>query len=296
MQKHASNFDIVYQEIHTGGALPIYFDKEPVYLPDNPVSFLHYHDRLEIGICKSGTGVFYNYNYTEAVNEGDIILFFSGDAHYSQSLEPLNPCICRFVYVDSEALLLQLFNSTQVNHIISNAMKREIPSIIRENEQAQIHKILKALLFDIFEENPSYVTLTALHLAEFLIKAPQIFTLLKKECKTVHSLDNDWVSTASDYIASHYTENVTSLTLSEICFISESQLRRRFKEKYGVSPMKYLHTLRCNIAARLLIHTSLSVAETSYKVGYADVTEFYRHFVSIYGQAPSHYRQTSKRG
>ncbi len=295
MQKHASNFNIVYDESRKDGALPIYFDKELALLPDKPVSFLHYHDRLEIGICKSGTGVFYNDDYTEAVNEGDIILFFPGDAHYSQSLDRLSPCLCRFVYVDTEAVLLQLFkDSTQVGQIIDEALKREIPSIIREKEQAQAHVVLKALLLDVFNENPDYITLTALHLSEFLIKAPQLFNLCQKERSSRINSKKDCVSLASDYIASHYTENISSASLSEICFLSESQLRRRFKAKYGVSPMKYLHTLRCNIAARLLVHTSLSVAEVSYKVGYADVTEFYRHFVSIYSKAPSHYRQTER--
>ena len=99
------------------------------------------------------------------------------------------------------------------------------------------------------------------------------------------------ITLVESFISSYYYENITAEKLCNICFLSESQLRRRFKAIYGTSPMQYLKNLRCTIGARLLLQTGLSVAEISAKIGYADVSVFYRHFVKIFGISPTEYKK-----
>ena len=72
------------------------------------------------------------------------------------------------------------------------------------------------------------------------------------------------------FISAHYNEPLTSERLCDVCGLSASQLRRRYKEKFGVSPMKYMHLLRCNIGAQLLLHTSMPIGQISEKIGYFD--------------------------
>ena len=63
-----------------------------------------------------------------------------------------------------------------------------------------------------------------------------------------------------------------------------------FKSITGVSPAKYLKTLRMRQAAMLLTTTFLSVKEIVRRVGLADDSHFVRDFKRLYGRTPSEYR------
>lgn len=63
-----------------------------------------------------------------------------------------------------------------------------------------------------------------------------------------------------------------------------------FKSITGVSPAKYLKTLRMEQAAILLTTTFLSVKEIVRRVGCSDESHFVRDFKRIYGVTPSAYR------
>lgn len=63
-----------------------------------------------------------------------------------------------------------------------------------------------------------------------------------------------------------------------------------FKTITGVSPAKYLKSLRMQQAATLLTTTFLSVKEIVRRVGLADESHFVRDFKRLYGATPSEYR------
>jgi len=66
-----------------------------------------------------------------------------------------------------------------------------------------------------------------------------------------------------------------------------------FKSITGVSPAKYLKTLRMQQAATLLTTTFLSVKEIVRRVGLTDESHFVRDFKRLYGRTPSEYRSKS---
>ena len=63
-----------------------------------------------------------------------------------------------------------------------------------------------------------------------------------------------------------------------------------FKSITGVSPARYLKSLRMRHATVLLSTTFLSVKEIARHVGLADESHFVRDFKRIYGMTPSEYR------
>ena len=63
-----------------------------------------------------------------------------------------------------------------------------------------------------------------------------------------------------------------------------------FKSITGVSPARYLKSLRMQQAASLLTSTFLSVKEIVRRVGLTDESHFVRDFKRLYGVTPSNYR------
>ena len=266
-------------------------DEHSVKLPTDPISSLHYHNMLEIGICTSESGLFYSHLNSEFVNKGDLIFFLPGVAHFSQSLHADSPCVCKFIFIDTAPLLFSLFKEYESEvMLISDAHSYNIPPIIRESEHPEAHKILSALMSDALADIEKKDFFVSMHLAEFLMKLPSFFN--KNEAllnKTEGS--EDILFTVEAFISAHYNEPLTSERLCDVCGLSASQLRRRYKEKFGVSPMKYMHLLRCNIGAQLLLHTSMTIGQISEKIGYFDSSEFYKHFQSAFDCSPSTYKK-----
>ncbi len=66
---------------------------------------------------------------------------------------------------------------------------------------------------------------------------------------------------------------------------------RRFREEIGVTPYRYLSTLRYGLAARLLESTNLTLGEICEKIGINDPFHFSREFKRYHERSPSLYRK-----
>ncbi|MGR4068041.1 helix-turn-helix transcriptional regulator [Billgrantia sp. C5P2] len=72
---------------------------------------------------------------------------------------------------------------------------------------------------------------------------------------------------------------------------STSQVRRRFKQCFGLSPSAYRDTLRLEKAARLLAFTPFSIQFIATRCGYRNHSAFSRAFQRYHNKTPRQYRQ-----
>jgi AraC family transcriptional regulator len=86
-------------------------------------------------------------------------------------------------------------------------------------------------------------------------------------------------------------EELTLDDLAKTANFSKFYFARMFRRVTGVSPRRYLYTLRLQEAKRLLTATSFSVAEISYRVGYRSVGTFSSRFAASVGVPPARYRR-----
>ena len=77
--------------------------------------------------------------------------------------------------------------------------------------------------------------------------------------------------------------------------MSRSNLNIRMKALFGVSPLDFLKTIRFNEACRLLKEEKYSVAEISYKVGFATPSYFTAAFRHFLGCTPSQWLKENKK-
>lgn len=73
---------------------------------------------------------------------------------------------------------------------------------------------------------------------------------------------------------------------------SSSQIRRRFRHCFGLSPGAYRDRLRLEKAARLLIHTPMDVNRIAGACGYRNHSAFSRAFQRRFGRTPRQYRRS----
>lgn len=76
--------------------------------------------------------------------------------------------------------------------------------------------------------------------------------------------------------------------------ISTSYLTRLFKQKLGVSPLKYMNEIKIALAKDMLLKTSLSIKSISSELFFSDPLYFSRIFSQAQGVSPKNYREMYK--
>ncbi|MBD3581897.1 response regulator [Flavobacterium sp. D33] len=72
--------------------------------------------------------------------------------------------------------------------------------------------------------------------------------------------------------------------------ISASQLYRKTKEIFGLTPADLIRSMRLKFAAELLRRNMLTVSEICYKSGFNNRSYFYREFKKVYKTTPKNYQ------
>lgn len=93
-----------------------------------------------------------------------------------------------------------------------------------------------------------------------------------------------------DYLAEHFTEEMTLHSLAEQFGLSHSYLSHLFQNKLGCSFLKYLHMLRVDYAGYLLKNTDDTITEICYACGFSTQRTFNRVFLQMTGCTPGQYR------
>lgn len=96
----------------------------------------------------------------------------------------------------------------------------------------------------------------------------------------------------TDYIQSHYMEDLSMQDLARRMNYSEAYFCKLFKQCFDQNFTAYLTGFRIQEARRLLQEKSVSVREVSMLVGYYDANYFAKVFKRITGMNPSEYRDS----
>jgi len=76
---------------------------------------------------------------------------------------------------------------------------------------------------------------------------------------------------------------------------SLSTFKREFKKHFDDTPANYIRNKRMKKGADLLIHSSLTVSEISFQIGYGDSSYFSRIFYKKFNILPSDYRRSNQK-
>ncbi|WP_419871938.1 helix-turn-helix domain-containing protein [Candidatus Pristimantibacillus sp. PTI5] len=100
---------------------------------------------------------------------------------------------------------------------------------------------------------------------------------------------NTYIEKTKRMIHSSYDSALDMESLARGSGVGASQFYRAFRERSGLSPLKYVISTRLNASLRLLADPAVSVSEAAHSVGYSDEYYFSRLFKKQMGLAPIEY-------
>ena len=93
------------------------------------------------------------------------------------------------------------------------------------------------------------------------------------------------------YLQEHLSEEMSLSVLAEEFHLNAQYISQLFKSEIGVGFLAYLTNIRMEKAKKLLLSTSLSVAEVAEQSGYGDYRVFTKVFKKAEGITPSQFRR-----
>ena len=93
------------------------------------------------------------------------------------------------------------------------------------------------------------------------------------------------------YLQTHLAEDISLNLLAEEFHLSAPYISQLFRNEIGVNFLPYLTNIRMEQARKLLLSTSLPIAEVSEQCGYSDYRVFTKAFKKAEGVTPSQYRR-----
>ena len=113
----------------------------------------------------------------------------------------------------------------------------------------------------------------------------------RRSSRTDAPQDERTINGLTRYLQEHLAEEISLTVLAEEFHLNPQYISQLFKSEIGVGFLAYLTNIRMEQAKKLLLTTSLPIAEVSEQSGYADYRVFTKAFKKTEGVTPSQYRR-----
>lgn len=118
-----------------------------------------------------------------------------------------------------------------------------------------------------------------------------IITILTDNIGNTQAASNDLISDIAEYVNVHFKELLSLEEIANEFLISKEHLCRIFKNKFGISIITYLNTIKIKYSCQLLTSTDMNITDISIECGFNTPNYFCRIFKRIMGCTPKEYKR-----
>lgn len=288
---------IRYRNIRESREEPYWVSDAKPYTPQKPITFLHYHDMYELGVCIEGRGNMQIDDRLYSFEKGDIVFICRYVPHYARSYSSA-PARWKQVFFDP-VRLMQLAGMLDPDKAIS-AANIDIPfsGVFSPMENPELTAFVKEIIMQ-GDMNDEFTDISlAFSIGRFIISCARYMRTNGILSKSVDPKRDKYrrILPAVDMINAHLSNSdmLKEESLADLCKISVSTLRRLFVKHTGLSPKNYINKTRMSWAEYLLQNTEMTVAQIALEVGYSEISGFNRIFNNTFSTSPSEYRKKIK--
>ncbi len=266
------------------------------------ITYLHFHEITEIGICLSGSGVCMIEDKEIPYKAGDVQIIFPYQKHYHRSGP--DGSTWRWNNIITENLLPHIgvtdFSKLD-EHLRGNVSAYGIL------DRMKYPKTCAAIRYFLEHDSltqDSYKTADALVYERMALDYYNILLTLFEESRDCEKISLSTgiskmrgIAPALGKIKEAISDgtDISVTELAELCHCSTANFRKLFHAAFGCSPKEYLTACRIRRAKNQLSHTQDDILSIAMSVGYHDISGFNRAFLKMTGVTPSEYRKRHQR-
>ena len=200
--------------------------------------------------------------------------FAAGDREELQTIE------IKFEVVEEE--ILSLVNQLPETMCLDNPILKQIlEMMIKEGQEAGKY----------------YMDIVHLKFCEFMAR---LFRIREQEQASIanKAIEPDFADEEDpvfqpiiSYIRSYMDQPITLERLADIACLEKTYFSKKFKEKYGRSPIHFINDMRLSRARELLKYAHMNITQIAQQTGFQSLHYFSRFFTQKEGISPYEYRQ-----
>lgn len=286
-----STLPVIYREYTFPWEFPVLLMQGT--LISDRVDFIHFHNCIEIALCKRGEMCWNLENANREITQGCFLFLppFYTHASYFPPQVQQDVC-CYYLFFNPEELLAP-FYPNGLPEEFNWYRYMEFPKIFAEEDFPEEAKILHLIIEEMGGEK-EYSKQVVSGLIETLL-----VLLYRTQVGTVggvrHGNLRAQLFSAIAYMDKEYIQEADSAFLAHLCGLSRAQFLEYFRSSFHQTPRQYLRVVRIRKACCALTSTEDSILNIAMDVGFHSLSSFNREFRKIMGRSPQTFRN-EKRG
>lgn len=226
-----------------------------------------------------GEGMFSQNETKIRIQQGDLFCLLPNQTHYYSS-DPHKLLKMFWLAFDGKqsAALLKHFGITNYSPHVSGLINEDIITIL---DELSSH-------FKRFAEDDELNGLSIIY------KLFHHLTVQSKRKNLTITTPTSWVQKCKEYMDIHFAENISVNDVAKYVGIHRSHFTTSFVNEVGVTPIKYLLSLKMNRALQLISEGTHTITEIALSLGYSDLYSFSRAFKNYFNVSPTQYLEEKK--
>jgi AraC-like DNA-binding protein len=235
----------------------------------------HFHEYYVIGFIENGRRSLSCKNKDYVIGTGDILLFNPLDNHTCEQIDG-ETLDYRCINIKPEVMRAAVYEITGKNYL-----PEFLQNVVYQSEQVvllrDLHQMLMEQNIDLAKQETFY----------FLIA--QLLMTHTRAIKTEINNVSEEIQRVCTYIETNCTMLITLEDLSEVAGVNKYTLLRSFTKEKGITPYRYLETIRVSYAKKLL-EQGIEPIEAAGQAGFTDQSHFTKFFKNFIGTTPKQYQ------
>lgn len=256
------------------------------------ITFLHFHDCMEIGFCLEGAGMFFVDNKILPYRQGDVSIIFRNQIHIAQS-EKSNPSVWKFIFLNPDKLLASIRIQELSETVKYSKGDQSFNNILSSQQHPEIAKLIYMIISELEKKRHSFQSAIRGLVWALMVETGRMMQTSGSQEKLPEKNNIVKVAPALEHIMKNYMNEIRIKTLASLCNMSISNFRRIFNSCMGASPKDYIVKVRIQMASILLNSTDNLILDIALKTGYTSLSSFNRHFKTITGICPREWKRAT---
>lgn len=250
-----------------------------LYKRSNHDSSYHWHENIEICFIKRGDFSFFADGEHIDADTGDIVTFGEYSVHRFMRAKGF-----RDIYLCQFPVSILLVSGVTLKPLKTHITAKEIKAVpgLATKLDSMFNMLMQEQRCEKSEENPFFRTMMA-----------SLYFLLMKhfpgeETKTVNKRERQEFYRITEYINSHFTEDINVTSIADALCIARGTISEIFMKYAEVSINSYVNSLRINHSNELLSNGS-SIADAAFESGFSSIRTFNYAYKRETGKTPTEY-------
>lgn len=239
----------------------------------------HNHsNQWEFHLFITGSGMYYNELLSLSIVPGMLTYSKPYERHYCRAdgQGNVNFYYLGFCFEDTDSHLSQT---------VDDVFSKHTHLLLNLNACSQISQIIQKS-----KTANSHIVKSAEHLLSSLL-----YEIAANDNRRYGGQEGDLASEMLDLLHQNTYEKINLDDIVSKMGFDKSYLIRVFKQKYQITPIKYLLKLKIDAACYMLENSMLSIKEIAYKLKFYDEYYFSRQFKELKGCNPRKFRNNSQK-